>query len=121
MGLPWIRLECEWFLNPKFLNLIADKKHRAVVTYMAGIAWSGGQGQAGFIPAGALPMLHGTPREARDLVDVGLWIPDTGGWQINGWEDYQLADEEHQKRSDKARRAAQARWHKDKPTGEKTA
>jgi len=46
---------------------------------MGGLAWSGAQGQNGFIPFYALPMIHATKREAGDLVDVVLWLPTQGG------------------------------------------
>lgn len=114
MALPWVRLDTQWFANPKFVNLIADRKHRAVTAYMAGIAWSGGQGQAGYIPKGVLPLIHATLRDASDLVDARLWIPDSGGWRINDWEEYQPTNEEHLRRSEKAREAAQIRWAKTK-------
>ena len=35
--------------------------------------------------------LHATKREAKDLVEAGLWHPDVGGWQINGWDELVVA------------------------------
>ena len=112
MALPWVRLDTQWFANPKFLTLVADRKHRAITAYFAGLAWSGSQGQAGYIPRGALPMIHATSKDAIDLVCVALWIPDAGGWQINDWAEYQPTNEEHERRSAKARNAAAVRWGK---------
>ncbi len=111
MALPWVRLDSQWPHNPKFLMLVEDKKWRAISTYMAGLAWSGGQGQAGFIPRSALPMLHATAKEAQDLAEVALWHRCEGGWQINDWAEYQPTNEEHERRSQKARDAAMVRWH----------
>jgi hypothetical protein len=92
--------------------LVDDKKWRAIAVYMAGLGWTGAQGQNGYIPAFALPMLHGTRKEAQELVEVGLWDLAQGGWDVHDWAEYQPSTEEHVKRSNKARQAAQARWHK---------
>jgi hypothetical protein len=92
--------------------LVDDKKWRAIAVYMAGLGWTGAQGQNGYIPAFALPMLHGTRKEAQELVEVGLWDLAQGGWDVHDWAEYQPSTEEHAKRSDRARQAAQARWHK---------
>lgn len=109
-GLNWVRLDVQWPQNPKFLQLIEDKKWRAVAVYMGGLAWSGSQGQAGFVPYFALPMIHGSRKEAQELVEVHLWHTCDGGYQINDWAEYQPSNEENERRSDKARTAAQKRW-----------
>jgi hypothetical protein len=110
MGLPWVRLDTQWPHNPKFLQLADDKKWRAIAVYMGGLAWAGAQGQSGFIPTYALPMIHATKKEAAELVDVALWIPAQGGWDINDWAEYQPTTEENERRSERARTAAQKRW-----------
>jgi hypothetical protein len=110
MGLPWVRLDTQWPQNQKFLQLVEDKRWRAIAVYMAGLAWAGGQGQDGFIPGYALPMIHGTKKEAGDLVDAGLWHVTQGGWNINDWAEYQLSTEEYKRRSERARIAAEKRW-----------
>jgi 5-methylcytosine-specific restriction protein A len=46
-GLNWVRLDVQWPQNPKFLQLVEDKKWRAISVYMGGLAWSGSQGRAG--------------------------------------------------------------------------
>lgn len=110
MALPWVRLDSQWPHNPKFLMLAEDKKWRAITVYMGGLAWSGAQGQNGYIPAYALAMIHGTKREANELLEVNLWLPAQGGWDINDWTEYQPSSEEHEARSQRARLAAQKRW-----------
>lgn len=112
MALNWVRLDCQWAHNPKFLALVEDKKWRAISVYMAGLGYSGVHGTAGFIPALALPMIHATKREASDLVEVALWVPAQGGWDVNGWSEFQPAQDEAEVRRDKAKKAAQARWAK---------
>jgi hypothetical protein len=109
-----VRLDTQWPQNPKFLALAEDKKWRAVAVYFASLAWSGAQGQAGFVPKGALPMIHATTKEAAELVASHLWIPAPGGWDINDWSEYQPTNEEHEERSRKAREAAQIRWSRRK-------
>jgi hypothetical protein len=112
MALPWVRLDTQWASNPKFLMLVEDKKWRAIAVYMAGLGYSGVHGTNGFLPGLCLPMLHGTKREAAELVDVRLWTPAPAGWDINGWAEFQPSSEEHEQRSQRAREAAQIRWSK---------
>lgn len=112
MGLPWVRLDTQWPHNPKFLMLVEDKKFRAISVYMAGLGYSGAHGLKGFLPALALPALHGTKKEAIDLVEVVLWRPVQGGWEINGWADFQPETDDAEARRDRARKAAAARWQK---------
>ena len=111
MALPWVRLENNWYSNPKFLMLVEDKGWRSIAVYLAGLAWAGAQGQDGYIPKAALPMIHGTVKEAHKLAEVALWIPAQGGWAINDWAEYQPSTEENERRSQKARDAARIRWH----------
>lgn len=111
MGLPWVRLDTQWSSNPKFLMLVEDKKWRSIAVYMAALGYSGVHGTDGFIPDVALPMLHATKKEAHELFSVGLWQPTTGGWDINGWADFQESSEATKARSDKARNAALTRHH----------
>jgi hypothetical protein len=106
-----VRLDTAWPQNPKFLMLAEDKKWHAISVYMAALAYCGGQGTDGFIPYYAISVLHGTKREASELVTVALWHPCDGGWQINDWADYQRTTEENERRSKKARDAALVRWH----------
>jgi hypothetical protein len=117
MGLPWVRLDTQWPHNPKFLMLAEDKKWRAIVVYMAALGYAGVHGTDGFIPVVALPMLHATKKEAHELAEGGLWMPTQGGWDINGWAEFQPSQEDAQARRDKAKKAAQARWAKDATKG----
>ena len=109
-GLKWIRLETTMFENPKLLYLQEDKQYRAIVAYLRGMCYSGRHGLAGFVPKAALRVIGAMASDAQRLVAEGLWSPAPGGWEINGWAEYQLANEEATKRSEKAKRAAAARW-----------
>jgi hypothetical protein len=117
MALPWVRLDTQWPQNPKFLMLIEDKKWRAVAVYMAGLGYSGAHGTKGFLPALSLPFLHGSKKEARELVDVALWVPQQGGWDINGWSEFQPETDDAEARRNRAIKAATARWQRKEGAG----
>lgn len=111
-GLKWIRLETTMFENPKLLYLQEDKQHKLIVIHLQGMCYSGRHGLAGYIPKAALRLIGATPGDANKIVEAGLWSLAPGGWNVNDWDEYQLADEEAQKRSEKAQKAATARWAK---------
>jgi hypothetical protein len=118
VSLPWIRLDTQFPHNPKVLLLAESKQWRAVVLYVNGLCYAGGQGTDGYIPRLALPLLHGTKRDAEQLVDVGLWVPNPTGWDIHGWLDKQASSEEHAARKARAKAAAMNRWHGKEASGE---
>lgn len=111
-GLRWIRLETTMFENPKLLHLKEDKQYKAIVVHLEGMSYSGRNGLAGYIPKAALRIIGATSADMEKLVRAGLWAPAPGGWQVNGWDEYQLADEDAQRRSEKAQKAAAERWRK---------
>jgi hypothetical protein len=111
MSLPWIRLDTTLADHPKMLALMEGKHHRAALAYILGLAYSGRHELDGFVPGSALPFIHATKADARALVDVGMWTLTTGGYQINGWSDFQVSNEETRARREKAQKAAMKRWH----------
>lgn len=111
-GLKWIRLETTLFENPKLLYLQEDKQHKTILIHLQGMCYSGRHNLAGYIPKAALRLLGATLADAHRLVTSGLWEPAPGGWTVNDWDEYQLADDDAQKRSEKAQKAAAARWDK---------
>lgn len=116
MGLPWVRLDTGWPLNPKISDLvdIGSAGKSAAYAYTAGMCHSGQFGLDGFVPRGCLRRMGITKRDTDLLVEFGLWhVEGDGGWRINDWADYQESNEETQKRSERARMAAQIRWSKD--------
>lgn len=110
MGLPWVRLDTGFSQNPKILELVEDKKWQAIVLYVAGLGYSGQHGTDGFIPASALPYLHGNKNHATQLVHKGLWVGRPGGYDIHGWSEFQPSDEETKARKARAKAAAELRW-----------
>lgn len=115
MGLAWVRLDTDWPTNPKVADLVdsGSPGRSAAYSYVAGLCYSGQHGLDGFVPKGAMRKLSISTRDANLLCEYGLWHPDgDGGWRINDWAEYQESSEETQKRSEKARKAAQVRWSK---------
>lgn len=106
MSLPWIRLDAGLPSHPKILQLTASKQYRACAVYAFGLCYSGAHGTDGFLPEVALPLIHGTQREANELVEATLWHPCMGGWQINGWSEFQPSSKEHANRRDSLRRSS---------------
>lgn len=113
MSKVWVRLDTALPRNHKILTLLESAKGReSGFVYCCSLAYCGEQGLDGFIPRNALPFIHAKPIDAKRLVEVGLWIEQPGGWIINGWLDHQPTDEKDQIRSERARKAAAARWGK---------
>lgn len=110
MGLPWVRLDTQFPQNPKVLGLTQEGKWRAAFVYVASLTYAGAHGTDGYLPEACLPFIHATKQNAIELVKCGLWLQDVGGWNINGWNEFQVSDEAAKARSDKARKAAMKRW-----------
>jgi hypothetical protein len=94
-GLPWVRLDTTFPESPKVLELASRRGgHAAGFVYLCGLAYAGRHGTDGFIPAAALPRLHGKKADAALLVDVGLWrVVPTGGWLVHDYTEYQQTAE----------------------------
>ena len=113
MGLPWIRLDTSVPDNPKILGLLTDPQgHRAAFVWICCMAYAGKHGTAGFIPREAMTRVNGKSADFKRLCAVNLLTEGAGGWDINGWDEFQLADEAAQARRDKAKKPAAARWSK---------
>lgn len=112
-GLPWVRLDTDFAHNPKTLHLVAQGRWRAVVVYVSALGWCQSHGTDGHIPVPALPLVHGTRKEAQQLVEAGLWHPSDigGGWIVNDWADYQPTDMYRKGQSLKAQKGNCIRWH----------
>lgn len=106
--MPWVRLETGIAQNPKILELLDAKAHRAALGYVFALAYAGAQETDGFIPRGALVFLHLTRKDAEQLEHVGLFDAVPGGWLIHDYLQYQPGREYR----DQHRRAVCARWIK---------
>lgn len=121
MALPWVRLDTSIFDNPKFLVLFAQNQYRAAVVYVAAMAYSGKHETGGFIQKEVLPLLQARARDIDALTSVSLWRPVRGGWEINGWDEFQLTSDQIKARRQRAQDAAAARWHRRDEAGERDA
>lgn len=81
----WFKVDDHLYSHPKWLGL--PKGSRAL--WVTAGSWCAGQLLDGYVPKAVLPMLGGTPTEARALVDAGLWSEDRDGWIFHDWETYQ--------------------------------
>lgn len=112
-ALQWVRVDAALARNHKVLTLLAERGgDHALCVYIFGLGYCGEQGSNGFIPEIALGTIHGKKRDADLLVQVGMWRFIPGGYEIPDWADYQPSSEEAEKRSEKAKIAAAARWSK---------
>ena len=73
--------------------------------------YSAKHGTDGFIEKLALARVNGKPIHARLLVEHQFWKDEGIGWSIHDYPEYQPSTEDTQKRSQRAREAALARWH----------
>lgn len=114
MGLPWIRLDTTMPDNPKILGLLQEPNgHRSAFVWVCCLAYAGKHGTDGFIPRGAAPFVHGKPQDFARLVAVSALKTVAGGWEINGWSEFQESSDASKDRRERAQKAAQIRWSKD--------
>ena len=109
MGLPWVRLDTQFASNPKLLELTAAGRWRSAFVYVASLAYAGAHGTDGYISEAVLFLIHATKRDANDLVAAGLWVLSPGGWDINGWDEFQVSDEAARKRRERAQKGGIAK------------
>lgn len=115
-GMSWVRVDAALAANHKVLQLMSEKGgDHALCVYIFALGQTAVQGTDGFIPTVALGLIHGRPRDAALLVAAGLWHEIPGGFEINDYREYQPSDEAAQKRSERAKVAAAARWAKKHP------
>lgn len=118
MALPWVRLDTNMPSHDKVLALLADpspKRHQAAFSWTCSLAWAGGAGTDGFIPAYALSAVHGTPATARLLEKYALWDEGVGGWHVRNYAQRQelnvVAEMKRAGRTASARKANCVRHH----------
>lgn len=116
--LSWVRIDSALASNHKVLALLSEKGgDHALCVYIFALGHAARQGLDGFIPEIALGLMHGKKRDSDLLVNVGMWRPVQGGFEVPDWAEYQPSGEDSKRRSDKARKAAAARWAKQQPLG----
>jgi hypothetical protein len=120
MGLPWYRADTNFPTHDKVLDLVANgvKGKAAGFVYHCAMANAVANGTDGSIKRAALPFVHGTPADARLLVEAGLWQETNTGWQIRNFGTRQVVGASEQAKEDEVRAAkseggkkgAESRW-----------
>jgi len=109
MPLPWVRLDTSMPDHPKVIDLCdtGDAGIAAAFVWVCSLAYAGKHGTDGFIPRGVLGRLNGKPKHAQMLVSHRLWdeLPPKG-WQIHGWEEYQMLNATYEAKTDELRGTA---------------
>lgn len=117
--LSWVRVDSALASNHKVLALLSEKGgDHALCVYIFALGHCARQGLDGFMPEIALGLIHGRKRDAELLTQTAMWRDVPGGFEIPDWAEYQPSGEESKARSDKARKAAHARWAKRQPLGQ---
>jgi hypothetical protein len=113
MPLPWVRLDTAMPDNPKILHLIESHREgmAAAFVWICSIAYSGKHGTDGFISRSALNRCNGKAVHVRLLVEHQFWKDEGVGWSIHDYNEFQQSTVETQRRSQRARENAMARWH----------
>jgi hypothetical protein len=102
----WFKVDDGLAMHPK----VMAAGNNAMGLWVRAGAWSAGNLTDGFIPRGMIPKLGGRGRDARKLVEVGLWLEvDQRGYQFHEWEEWQpskqmILDRRAQDRERKANR-----------------
>lgn len=117
-GLPWARLDANIASHDKVVSLLGmPNGYRSFTVYVCGLGWSVGHGTDGLIPKHVLPLIHGTKRNATQLVDVSLWAYESAGkgWLIRNFETRQettrVTEAKREAQAAGARKANCTRWH----------
>lgn len=88
--MPWFNVDDGFHSHPKVARLRAGKLYgEALGLWVSAGSWACRHLTDGNIPGDVLPVLGFSDRPARELVRVGLWVCEEGGYRFCDWEDYQ--------------------------------
>lgn len=88
--MPWFRVDDGFAFHPKTIRAT----NAALGLWVRAGSWCGANMTAGRLPAGMVGTLGGHKRDARSLVDAGLWIETADGYQFKDWDLYQPTKEQ---------------------------
>lgn len=108
--MPWFKVDDNFAFHPKAITAT----NSALGLWVRAGSWCGANLTGGRLPAGMVGTLGGLKRDARTLVDVGLWIEVEDGYQFKDWELYQPTKEqvEAERAAARARQAAYRARHR---------
>lgn len=108
----YFKLDVGYMSNPKVLTVL-DESPTAVLLHVASIGYAAQHLTDGVVPVKALLRMTGaTQEDAALLFDAGLWIdgPSAGKAEVHDYLQHQRSAAEVKGASEKAKRAASARW-----------
>lgn len=97
--MPWFKIDDGLCIHPKWVG--ASPRAKALWT-TAG-SWCAGKSHDGVVPTHMLRMLGGSPRDASELVDAGLWETHPEGWLFHDWADQNPTTDEVKAKREKER------------------
>ncbi len=90
MGLPWFRVDTDFYHHDKILYLKAHRGgYKAITVYIASIGWSVSHATDGHIPSHAAPALDADKHTVALLTGARMWEPNGDGWHIRNFEQRQ--------------------------------
>lgn len=81
----WFKVDDNFAFHPKTLAAT----NSAIGLWVRAGSWCGANLTEGRLPADLISTLGGLKRDARKLVEVGLWDEVDGGYQFRNWEEFQ--------------------------------
>lgn len=81
----WVRLDDRIWSDEK-LNALSPWAHRQ---WVRGLAYASAHQSDGLLTASAIKMLGVSPKQLRELVEIGLWLKSGTGVQIKNYLEYQ--------------------------------
>lgn len=99
----WFKVDDQLYSHPKWLAV----SPRARGLWITAGSWCSAQLTDGHIPSSALPMLGGQAKDARELVESGLWVENGNGWFFHDWLDMQPSKEKVEAEREAARERMQ--------------
>lgn len=108
-GPRWIRLDLDYFANPKTLSAGRDGRD----LHLASLCWVGRYLTDGLIPPEAVEAIardaglvsRSRARAVERVQDAGLWVPNGAGWEVHDFVEMNgsRADVEHERDQWRAR------------------
>lgn len=90
----WVRVAQDTYRNEKFLDLVHERRHKAITVYLFALCWAAEHKTDGWIPRYALAQVHGTTADAETLCSRRLWESADGGWWIHEYSEWQTTNAE---------------------------
>src|SRR5690625_2234283 len=81
----WFKVDDNFAFHPKTIAAT----NAAIGLWVRAGSWCGANLTEGRLPAGLIGTLGGHKRDARKLVEVGLWDEVEGGYQFRNWAEFQ--------------------------------